>query len=252
MSVLFGPTNAASVALLNRAGYDVAVPARQGCCGALHAHGGNLEAARDCARRNLAAFEGVALDAVVVNAAGCGSTLKEYGELLQHDAVWADRAKRFARQVRDLSEILVQAPGFTGPRRAASRIHGLVTVQDACHLAHAQRVTRAPRDLVRAIAGDSLVEMPESDICCGSAGSYNLTEPGMAARLQSRKVENILRSGATLVVTTNPGCLLQMRAGLRKAGANHVQVLHLADYLLTTGESFDEAETRLAVRRPSG
>jgi glycolate oxidase iron-sulfur subunit len=106
-----------------------------------------------------------------------------------------------------------------------------VTVQDACHLAHAQRVTRAPRDLVRAVAGVAFVEMPEPDLCCGSAGSYNLTEPEMAARLQRRKVENILRSGATTVVTTNPGCLLQMRAGLRKAGAEHVRVEHLADFL---------------------
>jgi len=111
-----------------------------------------------------------------------------------------------------------------------------VTYHDACHLAHSQRITKPPRELVRAVAGGSYVELPESDVCCGSAGSYNLTEPEMAERLQSRKIENILKTGARIVVTTNPGCLLQMRAGLKKAGANEVEVLHIADYLLRAVE----------------
>lgn len=229
MGVLFGPTHAASVRLLTRAGWDVVTPPAQGCCGALHAHGGNLEAARAAARRNVAAFESLQLDAIIINAAGCGSTLKEYGHLLAGDPAWAARAAAFAGRVRDLSEWLA-GPG-RDPVPYPARPEGpKVTFHDACHLAHAQRITQAPRDLVRAVAGDRYVELPESEVCCGSAGSYNLTEPAMAARLQERKVENILRTGAGVVVTTNPGCLLQIQAGLEAAG-HPVQVLHLADFL---------------------
>lgn len=225
MNVMFGRTNENSIRLLNRAGYDVVTPSTQGCCGALHAHGGNLAAARETARNNLAAFADESLDAIVINAAGCGSTLKEYSHLLPDDP----RARSFSAKVKDLSEFLVTA-GFQsalGPRPSALK----VTFHDACHLAHAQRITHPPRLLVKAVAGPNFVELPESDVCCGSAGSYNLTEPAMAERLQRRKVENILRTGATCVVTTNPGCLLQMRAGLDQAGAGHVETVHLADYL---------------------
>lgn len=219
MSVMFGDTNAATVALLNRAGYDVVTPDTQVCCGALYAHGGNLQRARECARANLQAFEDV--DAIVINAAGCGSTLKEYGHLLG-----TDRAEAFGAKVKDITQMF-------SPQDFASAApeHRKVTYHDACHLAHAQRITSAPRQLLRAVAGDSFVELPESDVCCGSAGSYNLTEPEMAARLQRRKTENILRTGAEVVVTTNPGCLLQIRAGLDKAGATNIQVQHLVDYL---------------------
>jgi len=226
MPVLFGATNQNSVRLLNRQGVDVKVPRDQGCCGALYAHSGQLEMARECARKNIAAFEAVSVSTIVVNAAGCGSTLKEYGNLLAEDAAWSDRAAAFAAKVKDLSEVLVAEPGAVS---GAAREQ--VTYHDACHLAHAQRIVREPRQLIRRVAGTGFIELPESDVCCGSAGTYNLTEPAMAERLQSRKVENILRSGATVVVTTNPGCLLQLRAGLERAGAGHVRVMHLADYL---------------------
>lgn len=226
MNVMFGDTNENSIRLLNRAGYDVVTPRDQGCCGALHAHGGNLASAREAARANVAAFAREPLDAIIINAAGCGSTLKEYGHLLPG----VPAAAAFSAKVKDLSEFLVAAGlhhfAFRIPRSAV-----LVTFHDACHLAHAQRITQPPRLLVKAAAGGNYVEMPESDVCCGSAGSYNLTEPEMAERLQRRKVENILRTGATCVVTTNPGCLLQMRAGLDKAGASHVETLHIADFL---------------------
>lgn len=234
--VLCAETNAATVALLNRAGFDVLTPRSQACCGALHAHAGRLTRARACARRNLVAFDAESLDAIVVNAAGCGSTLKEYGHLLAGDSGQAARAQRFAAKVQDLSEWLLAQPGFVDALRNAQRADSgrgaRVTFHDACHLAHAQGVTRAPRELLRAVVGESFVELPESDLCCGSAGSYNLTEPVMAARLQRRKVENILRTGADVVVTTNPGCLLQIEAGLRAAGAEHVRVRHLADVLV--------------------
>lgn len=232
MNVMFGTTNENSIRLLNLAGYDVVTPRDQGCCGALHAHGGNLAAAREAARANLAAFAREPLDAIIINAAGCGSTLKEYNHLLADDP----RAAAFSAKVKDLSEFLVAA-GFQSVianRRSpitACQSAIKVTFHDACHLAHAQRITHPPRLLVKAVAGANYVEMPESDVCCGSAGSYNLTEPEMAERLQLRKVENILRTGATCVVTTNPGCLLQMRAGLDQAGASHIETLHIADFL---------------------
>ena len=169
----------------------------------------------------------------MINAAGCGSTLKEYGPLLAEDPMWRDRAKSFAFKVRDLSEVLEER-GWKA-RGASTRVAGSVTFHDACHLAHAQRITQPPRQLVKALAGARYVEMPESDVCCGSAGSYNLTEPEMAARLQKRKIENILKSGARVVVTSNPGCLLQIQAGLRAAGADHVEAMHIADYLKSQG-----------------
>jgi glycolate oxidase iron-sulfur subunit len=225
MDVLFGSTNRASIELLNEAGFEVRTPSDQACCGALYSHGGNLEKARECARKNIAAFEQQGVDTIVINAAGCGSALKEYGHLLHDDPQWAARAAAFSDRVKDLSEML--APQTISAEGSGAR----VTYHDACHLAHAQRITKQPRALVKAVVGDRFIELPESDVCCGSAGSYNLTEPDMAERLQRRKVENILRTGAKLVVTTNPGCLLQIRAGLKKAGADDIEVVHLADFL---------------------
>ncbi len=233
MSVMFGDTHRHSLELLAGAGCTVVTPPEQVCCGALHAHGGQLDQARENARRNIEVFEVARLDRIVINAAGCGSTLKEYGALLAEDPVWAERAKAFSGKVRDLSELLVELGGVRTPSKGSSKRR--VTFHDACHLAHAQRITAPPRQLVKALAGEGYVEMSESDVCCGSAGSYNLTEPEMAARLQRRKIENILKSGAEIVVTTNPGCLLQIQAGLREAGANQVRAVHIADYLAEGG-----------------
>ena len=230
MNVLFGATNEATVRLLNESGFDVMNPDGQTCCGALYAHSGNLKQARACARQNIAAFEALGLDVIVINAAGCGSTLKEYGHLLANDPLWVQRAADFSAKVKDLTEVI----GFAGATEQGS---GKVTYHDACHLAHAQRITRQPRELVRAVAGHAFIELPEADVCCGSAGSYNLTEPELAGRLQRRKIENILRTGAKTVITTNPGCILQIRAGLKKAGAEHIQVLHLADFLQPSGRT---------------
>ena len=226
MQVMFGDTNESSAELLNRDGWDVLTPKGQGCCGALYAHSGQLAKARDCARRNIAAFEGQPLDAIIINAAGCGSTLVKYGELLKDDPAWANRAEAFSAKVKDLVTWLDSS------RFAVSGSGAKVTYHDACHLAHAQGITLEPRELVKAKSGGEFVEFAESDLCCGSAGSYNLTEPEMASRLQKRKVQNIIDSGAEVVVTTNPGCLLQIQSGLRKAGAHHIRAVHIADYLL--------------------
>jgi glycolate oxidase iron-sulfur subunit len=227
MSVMFGDTNASSIRLLNCAGFNVVTPRDQVCCGALFAHSGRLKMAREYAAKNIAAFGPHKLDAIVINAAGCGSTLKEYGHLLEHDSGHAAGAK-FSAKVKDLTEFLI-SNGFTNQefRQSSER----VTYHDACHLAHPQRITSQPRQLVRAVAGTNYVELPESDVCCGSAGTYNLTQPEMAEALQNRKIQNILSTGATTVVTSNPGCIMQIRAGLEKA-APKVRVVHIADYLV--------------------
>jgi glycolate oxidase iron-sulfur subunit len=228
MDVLFNRTNAATARLLHQLGFEVVVPTEQVCCGALYAHSGRLDKAREGARKNIAVFEKAGVDLIVINAAGCGSTLKEYGHLLEQDSEFAGRAREFSRKVVDLTEVLVKyGPIDSNPRLALYR----TTYHDACHLAHAQRITIPPRELVMRAAGRNYVELPEADVCCGSAGTYNLTEPGLAERLQERKIKNILATGAEVVVTTNPGCILQMRAGLKKAGANNVKVIHIADYL---------------------
>jgi glycolate oxidase iron-sulfur subunit len=223
MSVMFGETNHNSLKLLNEQGFEVRTPRTQNCCGALYAHSGNLEKARACARQNIQAFESLAIESIVINAAGCGSTLKEYGHLLEEEPLWAERARAFSAKVRDLTEVLK-------PGQSLRPVSERVTYHDACHLAHAQRIGQEPRGLIRSVA-KNFVEMPESDLCCGSAGSYNLTEPEMAERLQQRKIDNILKSGAEIVVTTNPGCLLQIQAGLKKAGAGNVKAMHIADFL---------------------
>jgi len=224
MQVMFADTNRASLQLLNEAGWEVFTPSSQVCCGALYAHSGQLGKARECAKANIAVFDQFNLDLIITNAAGCGSTLKEYGALLANDPEWAERAKNFSTKIRDLTEHL----NVSQFDLEASNLK--VTYHDACHLAHPQGITTEPRSLVKAVVGNNFVELPESDVCCGSAGSYNLTKPEMAARLQRRKINNIISTGADVVVTSNPGCLLQIQSGLKKAGRN-IHVMHIADFL---------------------
>jgi len=223
--VLFGATNAASARVLARNGCRVVVPPAAGCCGALHLHAGDREGARVRARAAIAAFP-AELDAVVVNAAGCGAAMKEYGALLADDPLWAERARAFAARVRDITEVLAELP-LVPP---GIPIRTRATYHDACHLAHAQGVRQQPRALLRAIPGLELVELEESDLCCGSAGSYNLTEGAMARRLGARKAERIRATGASVVLAANPGCALQIAAQLARAGAS-VEVLHPVELL---------------------
>lgn len=206
-ALLFPEVNRATVAMLARAGYRVVVPEGQGCCGALQLHWGERAGARVRARRNLAAFADA--DWVVTNAAGCGAALRDYGHLLGEDP----QALALAARVRDVSELL--AEHLPGPRRPLGLT---VTYHEPCHLAHAQRVREAPRTLLRAIPGVRLVELPESDLCCGSAGVYNLMEPEIAGQLLARKLDRIAATGAEVVATGNPGCLLQLRRGLADRG----------------------------------
>jgi glycolate oxidase iron-sulfur subunit len=227
-SVMFGDTNDTCIRLLNQAGYDVVMPKGQNCCGALYAHLGNLDEARACARRNIAAFEEQKFDYVLTAGSGCGLALKEYGHLLRDDPARAGRAAAFSARVRELVELLPAQSSGSGQAQA------IVTYHEACHLAHAQGIRQQPRAILRALCGERFVELPESDLCCGSAGSYSLTQPDMSRRLQQRKVANILMTGASIVVTTNPGCLLQIRAGLAAAGRSDIAVMHLADFVALT------------------
>jgi glycolate oxidase iron-sulfur subunit len=215
MRVLYHDTNEATVRVLQQNGCEVLVPRSAGCCGALHVHNGYLEDARQRARTLLDALESVEMDAFIVNSAGCGSPLKEYGDLLAEDPLYAERARRFAAKVRDISEYLMEL----GLRPPKGSLNLRVAYHDACHLAHGQKITAPPRKMLQSIPGLELVDLPESDTCCGSAGIYNLTQPTMAKKLQQRKIDFILETGAAVIATGNPGCLAWIQQGLKERGS---------------------------------
>jgi len=226
MQVAYAGVDEATVRVLRRAGCDVVAPAGQGCCGAIAIHAGDLDHGRTLAKRNIEAFERSGADTYVVNAAGCGSSLKEYGHLFAEDPQWAARAAAFSESVRDVTEFL-DAIGL-GPE--LGRLDAVVTYQEPCHLAHAQRISAAPRRLLAQIPGLELREMNESSLCCGSAGVYNVTQPAMAERLSRRKVANVLAETPDVVATANPGCALQLTNGLRAAGSE-IKVKHVVELL---------------------
>lgn len=228
MPELFGTTVQNTVEVLRQVGVTVLVPRRQGCCGALSLHAGDRETARRLARANIEAFETSDPQApVVVNAAGCGACMREYGELLADDHRYAARARRLAARVRDVTELVASLPLPPLPSSSVSR---RVAYHDPCHLAHAQGIRDAPRRLVAAIPGCTLVPMEDEDLCCGSAGHYNVMQPAMARRLVARKVAAIRASGADVVATANAGCALQLEAGLRAEGVE-IPVRHVVDLL---------------------
>lgn len=213
--VFFPDVNAATARVLAAEGCEVVAPATQGCCGALSLHAGREAEAKEFARRTIDTFERAGVDAVVVNVAGCGSAMKGYGHLLRDDPGYAARAARFSASVRDVSEFLAGLE----PLVERHPVRAVVAYHDACHLAHGQGIRRQPRDLLRGIPGLELREIQEPEICCGSAGIYNLLEPDAAQALGERKARNVLATGATMLVTGNPGCLLQIRASLDRLGA---------------------------------
>jgi glycolate oxidase iron-sulfur subunit len=246
MQVAFAEVDEATVRVLARSGCEVVVPEGQGCCGAIAVHAGEMDLGRTLAKRNIAAFERSGADVYVVNAAGCGSALKEYGHLFAQDPAWAERATAFSSKVRDVTELLDELG--LGPGLAP--IGASVSYQDACHLAHAQRITAAPRRLLGAIPGLQLREMNESSLCCGSAGIYNVTQPEMAGRLGARKVENARATGADIIATANPGCALQISAGLRKAGSK-VRVAHVVELLDESYEAYRPTSRESSARAAS-
>lgn len=255
MSTAFAETDRATLRVLAAQGREVHVPAGQGCCGALTVHAGELDQARVLARCTIEAFERweaslppydlpqphPPVEAIIVNAAGCGAILKEYGHLLRDDPLFAERAAAFSARVKDISEFLGDLAGRGELNQAMQPLNLTVTYQDPCHLAHAQRISQQPRQLLQAIPGLKLVEMREPALCCGSAGIYNLTQPEMSRRLLRRKVEHLLETQAEVVVSANPGCILQLQAGLRAAGSS-MRVLHLVDLLDEAYRSVSRAD----------
>ena len=217
---------AATARVLSAEGYEVVAPSKQPCCGALMIHAGEEARALQLAREIIDAFEHASVDYVVSNAAGCGSNLKDYGYLLRNDSAYAERASRFSAKCRDVCEVLAAAP----PRFARKPIHARAAIHDSCHLQHAQGVRAEPRSLLAQIPGLELVEIPEAAICCGSAGIYNLVQPEAANELGDRKASLIAPLKPSVVVTGNPGCLLQLQAAMRRA-KQPVPVLHTVQLL---------------------
>ena len=225
-NVSFARLNEATVRVLRRNGCEVSIPAGQGCCGALHLHSGLREDTRKLARRNIDALEAGGFDAIITNAAGCGSTLKEYGELLADDPEYAAKARDFAGRMRDVTEFLAGIE----LNREMKPLKGIVTYQDSCHLAHGQRIRGAPRKLLAAIPGLEFREMRGADICCGSAGIYNVVQNEMAMQILAKKMEQVNATGAGIVATANPGCLLELEAGVRMHGKGQ-KVTHVVELL---------------------
>jgi glycolate oxidase iron-sulfur subunit len=225
--VFFPHVNAATGRVLAAEGCEVIAPADQPCCGALMVHSGLEERASVMARRMIEIFEHAEVDAIAINAAGCGSTMKEYGHLLRDDPQWAARARDFSAKCRDIAEVLCEmepvAPRNPLPLRIA--------YHDACHLRHAQGIYRQPRELLAGIPGLDVAEIAESTLCCGSAGIYNLLQPEPAQQLGDRKVSHLLATKASAVVSANPGCLLQLMNGLRRRGEKELPAFHMIELL---------------------
>jgi len=225
-SVFYPRVNAATARVLALEGCDVIIPRGQGCCGALSMHAGREAEAVSFARRTIEAFERAGVDTIVVNSAGCGSAMKEYERLLSGDPDWAGRAAAMSGRVRDLSEFLAEL----GPVAPRHPLPVTAAYHDACHLGHAQRITRQPRELLRAIPELTLVELPDAGTCCGSAGVYNLLQPEAASELGARKAKAVLDAGAPLLISANPGCSLQIAAALADRG-ERIAVAHTAEIL---------------------
>lgn len=222
----YGRVHRATVRVLARNGCEVSAPATQGCCGALHAHNGDVRTARKLARCNIDAFLADDPDTIVVNSAGCGAAMKEYGELLADDRRYADKAHDFSSRVRDVSELLAALP----LERPTQPVPVSVTLQDSCHLAHAQRITSAPRIVLNSVPGLRIVEMARPDQCCGSAGVYSLTQPEMSLELLDRKMVDVAGTSADYIATSNPGCMSQLEAGVRRNGGSE-RVVHVVELL---------------------
>jgi len=233
-NVSFARLNEATVRVLQKNGCEVVVPAGQNCCGALHVHSGLREEARKLARRNIDAVAGGDFDAIITNAAGCGSTLKEYDELLEHDPDYAAKARAFTGKMQDMSEFLASIE--LNPQMG--EVPFAATYQDSCHLAHGQRVRAQPRKLLRAVPGLQFREMPMSDLCCGSAGIYNVTQNQMAMQVLKSKMDYVNMAGADVIVTANPGCMLQLKAGAMLHGKGQ-RVAHVVEILDEAYKNFE-------------
>ncbi len=225
--VFFPRVNEATMRVLAAEGCEVIIPDDQPCCGALMLHSGLEAEAAAMARRMIAAFEAANVDTIIINSAGCGSTMKEYDHLLRNDPQWADRAANFSDRCQDVAEFLCEME----PRAERHPLKLRVAYHDACHLQHAQGIREEPRCLLGDIPELEIAEIPEASLCCGSAGVYNLLQPDTAEQLGARKVENLLSTGAEAVASANPGCLLQLMNGLRKRGLKSMPAFHMVELL---------------------
>ena len=225
-NVFFSRLNEATVRVLRKNGCEVTVPGDQACCGALQVHAGLRDLGREQARRNIAALESGGFDAIITNTAGCGSVLKEYPDLFEHDPEWHKRARAFAGRMRDVSEFLASIKLNTD----FGRVERTVTYQDSCHLLHGQKVQIPPRKMIQAIPGVVLHELPFSEICCGSAGVYNIEHTDISMSLLEDKMRMVESTRADTIVTANPGCMLQLKAGARRF-LDPMPVLHVVELL---------------------
>ncbi len=225
--VFFHHVNAATARVLAAEGCEVITPANQSCCGALMLHSGEDADASAMARNIIAIFERAEVDVVAINAAGCGSTMKDYGHLLRQDPDWADRAAAFSAKCKDIAEILAELPRQTARHPLSMR----VAYHDACHLRHAQNIFEQPRELLASVPELDVAEVEEASLCCGSAGVYNLLHPDLANELGDRKVKNLLATHAQAVVSANPGCLLQLTSGLQRQGLKSMPTFHMIELL---------------------
>ena len=238
-NVAFARLNEATVRVLQRNGCEVVIPAAQNCCGALHLHSGLADQARALARNNIDVFLGDDFDALITNAAGCGSTLKEYDHLLHADPAYRDRALAFKEKMKDVTEFLASIE----LNSEMGHMDAIATYQDSCHLAHGQKIRVAPRKLLKAIPGLCFREMPMADLCCGSAGIYNVVQSEMANQILQRKMEFVATTKASLIVTANPGCMLQLSAGARLYGSGQ-RVAHVVEVLDEAYKAYDAGLSR--------
>ncbi len=228
MDSLFHEINRKSIELLEAVGCEIVIPQTQSCCGALHAHAGELEQAKVLAKRNIEAFEAMGADWIVNNAGGCGAMLNEYDHLLADEPEWADRAKTFVAKSRDITVILAQL----GPLPFRKEIPSLVTYQDSCHLRNVQKVVSQPRELLRSIPGVQYTELPGAEGCCGSAGIYSLLQYETSMKVLDQKMEAVQTINPAIVVTSNPGCHLQMRMGIQRASLDsRMKAVHIVELL---------------------
>lgn len=226
MNVAFSQVHEDVIAVLSRNGFEVVIPRMQVCCGSLHAHNGDKRKAKELARKNIDAFDAFQADAIVVDSAGCSAFLKQYANLLYDDAVYMEKAIQLSEKVKDVTEFL-DAVGFITPEKPLNK---RVTYHDACHLVHTQKIMMQPRRILQSIPGIEFVELPEATWCCGSAGIYNIVRYEDSMKLLERKMTNIGKTEADIVVTANPGCYLQLQSGIKKFGLK-MEVMHPASLL---------------------
>lgn len=249
MDQVYRDINEATIRVLAANGCEVVTPISQRCCGALHVHAGEGERGRQLARHNIDIFERYACDAIIINSAGCGSNLKEYGHLLRDDPIYAERARAFSSLVKDISEFLVSIE----TQVHMGELPCTVAYHDACHLAHGQKVRQQPRQLLGRIPGLKLVPLKEADWCCGSAGIYNITNQEMAGKLLERKMQHIVASGARVIATGNPGCMMQIALGARERGLQ-LRIVHpvqLLDEAYRAGGQYSIVPTTQVARQPT-